>query len=192
MGKFVFATNNLHKIEEIQQIIGNTIEIIGLDAIGCFEEIPETQETISGNAIQKARYIYEKYALNCFADDTGLEVEELNGAPGVYSARYAGPERSFEDNIQKLLFELNGKSNRKARFITIIALIIDNKEYLFEGIINGTIIQEKRGDKGFGYDSVFLPENSDLTFAQMNAEEKNRISHRGKAVKKLIEFLKTS
>ena len=192
MGKFVFATNNMHKIEEIQQIIGDTIEIIGLDAIGCFEEIPETQETIAGNALQKARFIYEKYTLNCFADDTGLEVEELNGAPGVYSARYAGPGRSFEDNIQRLLFELNGKINRNARFITVIALIIDNKEYLFEGIINGTIIQEKRGDKGFGYDSVFLPENSNLTFAQMSSIEKNRISHRGKAVQKLIEFLKTS
>jgi XTP/dITP diphosphohydrolase len=192
MDKFVFATNNLHKIEEIQQIIGTEFEIIGLEEIGCKEEIPETQDTIAGNALQKARFIYDKYQINCFADDTGLEVEALNGEPGVYSARYAGPGRSFEDNIQKLLFELKDKSNRKARFLTVVALIIDNKEYLFEGIINGEIIHDKKGNSGFGYDPIFQPENSDLTFAEMNSEEKNKISHRGKAMQKLIQFLKNS
>jgi len=184
MEKLVFATNNLHKIEEIQQIVGNEFEIIGLESIGCTEEIPETQDTIAGNALQKARFIHEKYQQNCFADDTGLEVEELNGAPGVYSARYAGEGRNFEDNIEKLLSKLAGKNNRKARFLTVVALIIDNKEYLFEGIINGNIILEKRGNNGFGYDPIFQPENSDLTFAQMNADEKNKISHRGKATQK--------
>ncbi len=188
--KLVFATNNQHKLEEVIKIISNDFELLNLKDINCFEDIPETQDTIEGNASQKAFYIYEKYNLNCFADDTGLEIEALNGEPGVYSARYAGENCSFEDNVQKVLKNLEGKSNRKAQFKTVISLIIEGQEYQFEGIIKGTILKEKKGISGFGYDPIFQPTGYSKTFAELPAEEKNRISHRGIATKKLAEFLK--
>ncbi len=187
--KLVFATNNKHKLEEVRKILGNQFEILSLKDINCFEEIPETQKTIEGNASQKAHYIYNKYKTNCFADDTGLEIEALNGEPGVYSARYAGEHCSFEDNVEKVLKKLSGIPNRKARFKTVISLIIDKKEYQFEGIINGTITTEKHGTSGFGYDPIFLPDGYDKTFAELSSEEKNKISHRGLATRKLINFL---
>ncbi len=187
--KLVFATNNEHKLKEVRAILGNKFEIVGLKEIGCTDEIPETQDTIEGNAAQKAHYVYDKYKLNCFADDTGLFVDALNGEPGVYSARYAGENCSFEDNLQKLLLELKGKKNRNAYFKTVIALIIDGTEYFFEGIINGSITEHKSGVAGFGYDPVFLPAGKTETFAELPPEEKNKISHRGIATKKLNEFL---
>ncbi len=187
--KLVFATNNEHKLKEVRAILGNKFEIVGLKEIGCTDEIPETQDTIEGNAVQKAHYVYDKYKLNCFADDTGLFVDALNGEPGVYSARYAGENCSFEDNLQKLLWELKGKKNRNAYFKTVIALIIDGTEYFFEGIINGSITEHKSGVAGFGYDPVFLPAGKTKTFAELPPKEKNKISHRGIATKKLNEFL---
>ncbi len=189
MKHIVFATNNKHKIGEIENIIKTDLNIKGLKDINCFEEIPEDQDTIEGNALQKARYIFENFKENCFADDTGLEVEALNGEPGVYSARYAGETKDFEANIDKVLEKLKGKENRKARFKTVIALIIDGKENLFEGIVNGKIIEDRKGSDGFGYDSVFLPDTYDKTFAEMNMNEKNKISHRAIAVRKLVEYL---
>ena len=188
--KLVFATNNQHKLEEVTKIISNDFELLSLKDINSFEDIPETQDTIEGNASQKAFYIYEKYNLNCFADDTGIEIEALNGEPGVYSARYAGENCSFEDNVQKVLKKLQEKSNRKAQFKTIISLIIEGQEYQFEGIIKGTILKEKKGNSGFGYDPIFQPEGYNETFAELPSDEKNRISHRGIATKKLAEFLK--
>ncbi|NPA68827.1 MAG: non-canonical purine NTP diphosphatase [Chlorobi bacterium] len=187
--ELVFATNNKHKLEEVKKILNNKFKILSLNDINCFEEIPETQKTIKGNASQKAHYIYDKYKKNCFADDTGLEIEALNGEPGVYSARYAGENCSFEDNVKKVLQKLEGIKNRKARFKTVISLIINNKEYLFEGIINGTVIDKKRGKSGFGYDPIFLPDGFNKTFAEMLPEEKNKISHRALATQKLINFL---
>ncbi|MCF6366412.1 MAG: non-canonical purine NTP diphosphatase [Bacteroidales bacterium] len=189
--KLVFATNNKHKLEEVKTIIDNKLELLSLKDIKCFEEIPETQNTIEGNASQKANYIYGKYKINCFADDTGLEIDALNGAPGVYSARYAGKNCSFEDNVNKVLSELNNVSDRQARFKTVISLIINGKEFQFEGIIKGKIIKEKRGTSGFGYDPIFLPEGYNKTFAGLSSEIKNKISHRGIATNKLAEFLKT-
>ncbi len=189
--KFVFATNNKHKLEEVTKIISNDFELLSLKDIQCFEDIPETQQTIEGNASQKAFYIYEKYKINCFADDTGLEIDALNGEPGVYSARYAGENCSFEDNVRKVLKNLKTETNRNAQFKTVISLIMDGKEYQFEGIIKGTILNEARGNSGFGYDPIFLPEGYSKTFSELQAEEKNRISHRGIATKKLAEFLKT-
>lgn len=188
--KLVFATNNKNKLSEIKQQLNESFELLSLSDIGCTEEIPETQATIEGNASQKANYLFGKYCYNCFADDTGLEVEALNNEPGVYSARYAGPQRNDGDNMNKLLLELQNKSNRKARFKTIISLVIDGKEQLFEGIINGTIITEKRGANGFGYDPVFAPDGYDKTFAELDSSIKNTISHRAIAFKKLIEYLK--
>ncbi len=188
----VFATHNKSKALEVERLIGNKLDILTLDDLKISVEVPETSATIEGNALQKARFIYEKYGYNCFADDTGLEVEALNGAPGVYSARYAGEHKNDNDNMAKLLEALKHESNRKARFKTIIALIINWKEYLFEGIINGEIIYEKRGIRGFGYDPVFIPEGQQLTFAEMNVEEKNKISHRGIAVAKLAGFLRAN
>lgn len=190
--KLVFATNNAHKLEEVAAILGDQVELLSLNDIGCQADIPETAETLEGNALLKSSYIYKNYHLDCFADDTGLEVEALNGAPGVYSARYAGGEgHDAQANMLKLLHELDGKENRKAQFRTAISLILDGKEYLFEGVIKGKIIKEKRGDSGFGYDPVFMPEGYDRTFAELGNDIKNQISHRALAVQKLCEFLQS-
>lgn len=188
--KLVFATNNQHKLHEVCSLTGTHIEIVSLADIGCTEDIPETAATIEGNAVQKANYIFNKYAIDCFADDTGLEVEALNGRPGVYSARYAGEGCSFEDNIDKVLLELRGIKNRNACFRTVISLIINGIKYQFEGRIDGVLLHERRGEKGFGYDPIFLPLGSDRTFAEMPLDLKNKISHRGIAVRKLVEFLR--
>lgn len=189
MEAIVFATNNQHKIEEIQSILGNLLSIIPLSEIGCTEEIPETSLTIEGNAVQKAMYVFEKYHVGCFADDTGLEVEALGGRPGVKSARYAGPGHDFDANVTKLLHELQGQLSRRARFKTVISLITNEHEMLFEGIINGIITTERRGKGGFGYDPVFIPDGYEQTFAEMPAELKNAISHRAIATRKLVAFL---
>lgn len=188
--ELVFATANQNKAKEIQGLIPSTFKILSLNDINCLEEIPETQSTIEGNAFQKAIYVYEKFHYNCFADDTGLEVEALGGRPGVFSARYAGESKNADDNMNKILLELKGISNRKARFKTIISLIIDAKELQFEGIVNGSILPEKRGANGFGYDPIFLPDGCDVSFAEMDLESKNKASHRARAVYKLIEYLK--
>ena len=190
--KLVFATNNAHKLEEVAAILGDQVELLSLNDISCQTDIPETAETLEGNALLKSSYIYKNYHLDCFADDTGLEVEALNGAPGVYSARYAGGEgHDAQANMLKLLHELEGKENRKAQFRTAISLILDGKEYLFEGVIKGEIIKVKRGDSGFGYDPVFMPEGYDRTFAELGNDIKNQISHRALAVQKLCEFLQS-
>ena len=187
--KLVFATNNQHKLDEVRKITAGNTEIVSLSDINCHEEIPETADTLEGNALQKARYIKEHFGYDCFADDTGLEVEALHNAPGVYSARYAGPGHDSEANMNKLLHEMEGKENRKARFRTVIALILEGEEYLFEGVVNGTIIKEKKGGSGFGYDPIFMPDTYAQTFAEMGNDIKNRISHRAEAVKKLTAFL---
>ena len=188
--KLVVATNNAHKLEEISAILGNEMELLSLKDIHCNADIPETADTLEGNARQKAMYIHENYGMDCFADDTGLEVEALNGAPGVFSARYAGDGHDSEANMQKLLKKLEGKENRKAQFRTAICLIMEGKEYLFEGIVKGHIIEEKRGGAGFGYDPIFVPEGYDQTFAELGNDVKNTISHRARAVEKLCTFLK--
>lgn len=185
----IIASNNEHKIREISSVLDSSVRLISLDGAGIKEDIPENEKTLEGNALTKARYVYRLTGSNVFADDTGLEVEALNGAPGVHSARYAGESKDPENNIDRLLKELKNHKNRKARFRTVIALIYDNKEYLFEGLINGKIIDERRGEKGFGYDPVFLPDNEELTFAEMPAQRKNMISHRAIAIKKLNDFL---
>lgn len=187
--KLVFASSNKNKIQEIQQLVPSTIQILSLEDIGCAEDIPETTDTIEGNAILKANYVTEKYGYDCFADDTGLEVEALNGAPGVYSARYAGKQKDSNDNMDKLLSELIDKSNRKANFKTVIALNLNGKQHLFTGIVNGKIIEEKIGTNGFGYDPIFVADGFDKTFAELNMEEKSTISHRGIAVTELIKHL---
>jgi XTP/dITP diphosphohydrolase len=188
--EIVFATNNEHKLIEIRDAIGGGYRIIGLKEKGILEEIPETQQTLEGNAIQKAKYIYDKYRIVCFADDTGLEVEALNGIPGVFSARYAGENCTFDDNINKLLIEMRGIKNRKARFRTVIAFIeSDLKINTFEGIINGKILEKRKGNEGFGYDPVFVPEGYNQSFAEMPLYEKNKISHRAKAILKLEDYL---
>lgn len=187
--KLVFATNNQHKLQEIKHLLGDSIELLSLNDINCDEEIPETQKTIEGNAAEKSFYIWNKYGFNCFADDTGLEIEALDGEPGVYSARYAGEEKSPEKNMDLVLQKLSEIKNRKARFKTVISLVIDGHEIQFEGIVNGQILEEKRGETGFGYDPIFQPEESDLSFAEMTMEEKSKISHRGRAVQKLVEYL---
>ncbi len=187
--RLVFATNNAHKLEEVAAILGDSIELLSLNDIDCHVDIPETADTLEGNALLKARYIYENYGLDCFADDTGLEVEALHNEPGVYSARYAGEAHNAEANMQKLLLNLEGMENRKAQFRTAISLILEGKEYLFEGIIRGEIIKEKKGSTGFGYDPIFVPEGYEQTFAELGNEVKNRISHRALAVNKLCEFL---
>lgn len=189
--KLIFATNNKHKLEEVQNIISGRREILSLEDIKCYDDIPETADTLEGNALMKTHYIKEHYGYDCFADDTGLEVETLNNAPGVYSARYAGTAHDAQANMNKLLHEMQGKENRKARFRTVIALILNEKEYLFEGIINGSIITEKRGEAGFGYDPIFIPDGYTQTFAEMGNELKNQISHRALAVKELATFLST-
>jgi len=194
--ELVFATNNKHKIEELQYLLPPSIKLLSLKDIGCNEELPETQPTIEGNAAQKAFYVYNNYNVNCFADDTGLEVEALNGAPGVFSARYAGEHKNATDNINKLLNELNKSNNRNAHFKTVISLVINGKENQFEGLVKGTILTERYGNQGFGYDSVFAPliyqhqQNERLvSFAEMDLSEKNKISHRAIAVKKLLDYL---
>ncbi len=188
--KLVFATNNAHKLDEIRAILGDKIEVLSLKDINCDADIPETADTLEGNAALKAEYIYKNYGLDCFADDTGLEVEALGGAPGVYSARYAGGDgHDSEANMRKLLQELDGEHNRKAQFRTVICLIEKGEEHLFEGIVKGSIIEQKRGASGFGYDPVFMPEGYEETFAEMGNAEKNKISHRARAVEKLCEYL---
>lgn len=189
--ELIFATNNLHKLTEIQAIIDNDFSIKSLQQIGCTDDIPETAPTLEGNALIKAQYIFDTFGKNCFADDTGLEIESLNGRPGVFSARYATDGHDFEANIDKVLKEMSGITNRKARFRTVIALILDGSIHYFEGIVNGEIITERKGIKGFGYDPVFLPDGYELTFAEMPLTEKNKISHRARAVGKLVDFLKT-
>ncbi|MFW5821829.1 MAG: non-canonical purine NTP diphosphatase [Tangfeifania sp.] len=191
MKKLVFATNNPNKLKELQALLGDKYQLLGLKDIGCFEEIPEEQPTLEGNARQKAFYVYENYGHSCFADDTGLEVEALNGEPGVYSARYAGEKKDAGANMDKLLHEMAKINNRKARFRTVISLVINGKEKQFEGIAEGIITREKRGNAGFGYDPVFLPEGFDKTFAEMDLQDKNKISHRGRAVQKLVKYLQT-
>ena len=187
--KIVFATNNPNKLKEIQSLIPEEIQIISLKEIGCNEDIPETGNTLLANALQKAHYIKDNFNYDCFADDTGLEIDELNGAPGVYSARYAGLERNAKANMNKVLDELKGKKNRKAQFRTAIALILKGEEHLFEGKVEGYISKDTKGDEGFGYDPIFIPENDKRSFAQMSMEEKGAISHRGRAVKKLVTYL---
>ncbi len=187
--KLVFATGNINKVNEIQQLIPDEIKLLSLNDIDCMEEIPETQATIEGNASQKAFYVYTNYHFNCFADDTGLEVEALDGRPGVLSARYAGESKNADDNMNKILAELKNVTNRNARFKTVISLVMDGKEIQFEGIVEGVILKEKRGDKGFGYDPIFIPNGYDKTFAELDMSEKNKISHRALAVRKLVEFL---
>ncbi len=189
--ELIFATNNLHKLTEIQSLIGNTFAIKSLQQIGCTDDIPETAPTLEGNALLKAQYVYTTFGKDCFADDTGLEIEYLDGRPGVFSARYATDGHDFEANIDKVLKELAGIKNRKARFRTVIALILDGSVHYFEGIVNGEIITERKGIKGFGYDPVFLPDGYDKTFAEMPLDEKNKISHRARAANKLVGFLKT-
>ena len=189
MKDLIFASNNMHKLEEVRSMLGVKYNIISLKQIGYNQEIPENQNTLQGNALQKARVIYEHYHKDCFADDTGLEIEALEGRPGVYSARYAGEHCSFEDNMQKVLTEMQHQQNRKACFKTVIALILNGKEYLFEGRVDGVILREKHGKDGFGYDPVFLPDGFDVSFAEMSLEQKNAISHRGRAIAKLADFL---
>ncbi|MBP5322217.1 MAG: non-canonical purine NTP diphosphatase [Bacteroidaceae bacterium] len=187
--KLVFATNNAHKLEEVRAILGNDYEVLSLADINLHEDIPETAGTLEGNALQKAQYVKQHFGLDCFADDTGLEVDALNGEPGVYSARYAGEGHDSEANMSKLLLKMNKKRNRKARFRTIVALIQGEYIHLFEGIVNGTIIKERRGEGGFGYDPIFVPEGYSQTLAEIG-EEKNKISHRARAIAKLADFLK--
>lgn len=187
-----FATNNINKIKEIEAMLAREIKLLSLNAIGCTEELAEDQLTLQGNAEQKAAYVAKNFNINCFADDTGLEVEALNGAPGVYSARYAGKQRSNEDNIKLLLQNLKSSKNRSAQFRTVICAIIHNEIYFFEGIVKGTIAKELTGTEGFGYDPVFIPEGYQKSFAQMSLTEKNEISHRGRAVRSFVEFLQSS
>ena len=186
----IFATNNAHKLQEVSAMLGGKIELKSLRDVGCTDDIPETADTLEGNALMKARYIHERYGTDCFADDTGLEVAALNGAPGVYSARYAGTGHDSEANMQKLLTELEGKSDRRAQFRTVIALIKEGKEYLFEGIVTGSILEKREEGEGFGYDPIFRPDGYDYSFARLGDKVKNQISHRARAVEKLVEFLK--
>lgn len=192
MKKLVFATNNAHKLSEVRAMVGDTFEILNLEDLGCHDDIPETAETLSGNALMKAEYIAEKYHVDCFADDTGLVVEALGGAPGVHTARYAYPDRHDPvANTKKLLSELEGKTDRRAAFITAIALIIGGQKHLFEGRVDGFIATEERGTEGFGYDPVFIPEDTGKTFAELGVDAKNKISHRARAIGKLCAFLKS-
>ena len=187
--KLIFASHNAHKVDEIRSMLPEHFELLSLTDLGYHDEIPETADTIEGNAILKANYVTEKYGYDCFADDTGLEVEALNGAPGVYSARYAGEQKDANDNMDKLLSELKDKSNRNANFKTVIALNLNGNQNLFTGIINGKIIEKKIGTNGFGYDPIFVAEGYEKTFAELSMEEKSTISHRGIAVKQLLTFL---
>ncbi|WP_461630718.1 non-canonical purine NTP diphosphatase [Labilibaculum euxinus] len=187
--KLVFATNNLNKLKELQNLLGKEIELLSLADINCNDEIPEDHETLEENASQKARYIFNKFNVNCFADDTGLEIESLDNEPGVYSARYAGEERDAKSNMKKVLENLKGVENRKSRFRTVISLLIDGNEIQFEGIVEGNILEKERGIDGFGYDPIFEPIGYDISFAEMDMTEKNKISHRGLAVRKLVDYL---
>jgi XTP/dITP diphosphohydrolase len=187
--KLCFATNNLHKIEEVSEMLGNTFELFSLKDIGCNVDLPENQDTLEGNSLEKAQYVWQHFRINCFADDTGLEVEALQGEPGVFSARYAGPQRDSEDNINLLLQKLQGISTRKARFRTSITLILNNHIHQFEGIVQGKITEVRQGERGFGYDPVFIPEGFSKTFAEMSIGEKNKIDHRGKAIQAMVAFL---
>lgn len=189
--ELIFASNNKHKLEEISDLLKGISVVKGLKEIGINEEIPENQDTLEENALEKAMYIYNKYGYNCFADDTGLEIDALNGRPGVYSARYAGIGCTFDDNVNKILQELGDSKNRKARFRTIIALVENGRVFTFEGEVKGEIIREKRGEEGFGYDPVFIPEGYLQTFAEMDLKLKNKISHRAKAIEKFVMFLKS-
>lgn len=189
MIKICFATNNKNKLQEIREILVNEAEILSLEDINCHEELPETQPTIEGNSLQKAQYVFDKYGINCFADDTGLLVEALDGAPGVYSARYAGEPSNGENNMKLLLQNLEGIENRKAHFKTVITYISAKETVQFEGIVNGNIATAKKGEKGFGYDPIFVPEGFTQSFAELSSEEKNKISHRGIATRKLVEYL---
>ena len=187
--ELIMATQNKNKVKEINALLPASIQVKTLEEIGCLEEIPETQETLEGNAFQKAQFVADKYGVNCFADDTGLEIDALKGEPGVYSARYAGPEKKADDNMNLVLNKLEGVADRKARFRTVIALIIDGVETVFEGIAEGEITKEKSGQEGFGYDPIFRPTGYKETFSELTMKEKNEISHRGRAVKKLVEHL---
>lgn len=190
MQTIVLATGNPNKVKEIREVLAGAFDIKGLSDIGCTTDLPETSDTLEGNALQKARYVYEHYQLNCFAEDTGLEIEVLHGEPGVYTARYAGSKRDPNDNMDLVLKKLQGSKNRNARFRTVVALIFNGKEYTFEGIVNGSIALQKQGSDGFGYDPIFIPEQYDRTFAEIPLTEKNKISHRGQAIRKLIDFLR--
>ncbi|MCR9289362.1 MAG: non-canonical purine NTP diphosphatase [Bacteroidetes bacterium] len=190
MKKIIFATSNPNKVREVKEILDGQYEVLSLVDIGCHEDIPETAPTFEGNALQKARYVYEKYGFDCFSEDTGLEVDALNGEPGIYTARYAGPARDADANMAKTIKELEGKANRGAQFRTAMALIIGGKETVFEGIVRGSIRKEKSGSGGFGYDPIFEPQGYEITFAEMDKKEKNKISHRGLALQKLIAYLK--
>jgi XTP/dITP diphosphohydrolase len=190
--KLVFASNNLNKIKEIQSILNGSIQLLSLEDIGCHEEIPETADTIEGNAVLKADYVTQKYGYDCFADDTGLEVASLNGEPGVYSARYAGEQRNADDNMNKLLIALKDKSDRSAQFKTVIALNLNGEQHLFTGLAKGEITFSKAGNHGFGYDPIFQPENYSETFAELSSDIKNKISHRAKATQQLIDFLNST
>ena len=185
-----FATNNLHKLEEVSSLLGDTFHLLSLKDIGCETELPENQDTLEGNSLEKAEYVHRHYNTPCFADDTGLEVDALNGAPGVYSARFAGPQKDSQDNIKLLLEKLKGASNRSAQFRTVITLIIGGEVNNFEGIVRGKIAEKLSGHSGFGYDPVFIPEGYDISFAEMSMEQKNQLSHRGIAIRKLTGFLK--
>ncbi|MCM1290582.1 MAG: RdgB/HAM1 family non-canonical purine NTP pyrophosphatase [Prevotella sp.] len=189
--KLIFASNNPHKLEEVRAILGNDISVESLEEAGCHEELPETSDTIAGNALQKARRVYELFGIPCFADDTGLCVEALNGAPGVYTARYAGPQCSPDDNIALMLRNMAGESNRNARFITIIALIDAKGEHLFEGEVKGKIAYRRHGDGGFGYDPIFIPDETGVSFAEMTPDDKNKISHRGRATRLLAKYIQS-
>jgi XTP/dITP diphosphohydrolase len=190
MKKLVFATNNDHKLRELRQILPSEFDLLNLNDIGCTDEIPETGTTLEVNAAQKSFFIWNKYGINCFADDTGLEIESLGNEPGVYSARYAGEERSASANMMKVLEKMEGESNRNARFRCVISLVIDGEEKQFEGIVNGKILTKKHGEAGFGYDPIFMPDGYNISFAEMPADDKNQISHRGRAVMKLVDYLK--
>ena len=187
--KILFATNNTHKVNELRQILPSRFELVTPADFNCYDDVEETGSTLEENALIKARYLYSRFGISCFADDTGLEIDALNGAPGVYSARYAGENKDSRENVARVLCELNGENNRKARFRTVIALILDGKEYLFEGTVNGTISVEAKGNSGFGYDPIFVPEGYQLNFAEMDAEMKNSISHRKRATDELVRFL---
>lgn len=189
MTTLVFATNNKHKLEEVQALMGDKFQLKTLEEVGCFEDIPETGNTFEANASQKSRFIYEKFGLSCFSDDSGLEVDALNGEPGVFSARYSG-SRDSETNLQLVLDKLQGKAERSARFRCVISLILNGQEYFFDGSVEGEITKERSGNAGFGYDPIFRPNGFDVTFADMNSGEKNSISHRGKAIEQLVNFLK--
>jgi XTP/dITP diphosphohydrolase len=189
MIKLVFATNNIYKIKEVSNLVNARFKILSLKDINCFNDIPENSDTLEGNASDKAFYVYNKYGLDCFADDTGLEIEALKGEPGIYSARYAGENKDFDDNMNKVLRKLKGITNRKARFRTVISLVVKGKAVFFEGVVNGVILNKKRGDNGFGYDPVFKPNGYNKSFSEMSLEEKNKISHRFFAVQKFINYL---